>query len=75
MGQTILSDIVSIQSDVMSGLPVFRGTRVLIDTVIVELAAGTSLDDILADHPSLDRKDVLLFLSELSQFAQPQKAA
>jgi uncharacterized protein (DUF433 family) len=71
----ILKEIVSIRPDVMSGMPVFRGTRVPIEAVIVDLAGGSSLEEVLKDYPTLDRNDVELFLSALSQSAHPPKAA
>jgi uncharacterized protein (DUF433 family) len=70
-----LKDIVSIRPDVMSGMPVFRGTRVPIEAVIVDLAGGSSLEEIFEDYPTLDRTDVELFLTALSQSARPPQAA
>ena len=43
---------------VCGGEPVFRGTRVTLRTVLASLAAGDSVDDILADFPSLKAEDV-----------------
>ncbi len=46
-----LNEIVSVNREVMSGMPVFRGTRVPIEVVIVELAGGASLEEILRITP------------------------
>jgi uncharacterized protein (DUF433 family) len=43
---------------ICGGEPVFRGTRVLLRTVLASLAVGDSADDILADFPSLKPEDV-----------------
>ena len=43
---------------VCGGEPVFRGTRVLLRTVLASLAAGDAAEDILADFPSLKADDV-----------------
>jgi uncharacterized protein (DUF433 family) len=43
---------------ICGGEPVFRGTRVLLRTVLASLAAGDSAEDILADFPSLKADDV-----------------
>ncbi len=38
--------------------PVFRGTRVTLRTVLASLAEGDSIEEILADFPSLKAEDV-----------------
>jgi len=43
---------------ICGGEPVFKGTRVLLRTVLASLAAGDAVDDILADFPSLKPEDV-----------------
>jgi uncharacterized protein (DUF433 family) len=43
---------------VCGGEPVFKGTRVLLRTVLASLAAGDVVEDILADFPSLKADDV-----------------
>jgi uncharacterized protein (DUF433 family) len=43
---------------VCGGEPVFRGTRVTLRTVLASLAAGDSVNEILADFPSLKAEDV-----------------
>lgn len=44
--------------DVMLGKPVIRGTRITVEHILEELAAGTTLDDLLAAHPRLTRDDL-----------------
>lgn len=43
---------------VCGGDPVFRGTRVTLRTVLASLAAGDSVNEILADFPALKPEDV-----------------
>lgn len=40
------------------GEPVFRGTRVTLRTVLASLASGDTVEEILADFPSLTAEDV-----------------
>jgi uncharacterized protein (DUF433 family) len=40
------------------GEPVFKGTRVTLRTVLASLASGDSVEEILADFPSLTAEDV-----------------
>jgi uncharacterized protein (DUF433 family) len=43
---------------ICGGEPVFRGTSVLLRTVLASLAAGDAAEDILVDFPSLKADDV-----------------
>ena len=43
---------------ICGGEPVFRGTRVTLRTVLASLADGDSVEEILADFPSLKAEDV-----------------
>jgi len=58
------SSVISAQADVMSGAPVFKGTRVLAQTLIEYLEAGDSIDDFLEGFPSVSREQVIAFLEE-----------
>jgi uncharacterized protein (DUF433 family) len=58
------SAVVSADPNVMSGAPVFRGTRVLVQTLIEHLEAGDSIDDFLEGFPSVTREQVIAFLEE-----------
>jgi uncharacterized protein (DUF433 family) len=50
---------IAIDSDVCNGRPVVSGTRITVQTVLELLGAGDSIDDVLAEYPSLTREDVL----------------
>jgi uncharacterized protein (DUF433 family) len=54
MEKIIISD-----PNVMNGTPVFRGTRVPAAVLFDNLAAGLTLETILAEWPTLNRQDVL----------------
>jgi uncharacterized protein (DUF433 family) len=43
---------------ICGGSPVFKGTRVLLRTVLASLAAGDSPEEIIADFPSLSPDDI-----------------
>jgi uncharacterized protein (DUF433 family) len=49
----------------MSGTPVFRGTRVPMQTFIEYLQAGDSIDEFLEGFPSVSREQVIAFLRSL----------
>jgi len=44
---------------VMMGKPVVVGTRVTVETILEEIGAGESIEDVLAAHPRPTRDDVL----------------
>jgi uncharacterized protein (DUF433 family) len=55
---------ISTSPDVMSGAPVFTGTRVPVQTLIDSLEAGESIDDFLDGFPTVSRDQVVSFLEE-----------
>jgi len=57
-----LTEIVQVSAEVMSGAPVFRGTRVPVQTLLDHLEAGEPLDAFLADFPTVRREQAIQFL-------------
>lgn len=53
---------ITIDPDQMGGLPCIRGLRVTVSAVVGQLAAGRTIEDIVADYPYLERDDVLAAL-------------
>ena len=47
---------------ILGGTPVFRGTRVPVQTLIDYLEAGDRLDDFLADYPTVTREQTIAAL-------------
>ena len=50
---------VSIDPEVLSGTPVFTGTRVPVDALIANLEAGLTVDAFLDNFPSVSREQAL----------------
>jgi uncharacterized protein (DUF433 family) len=61
--------VVSVSPGVMSGAPVFPGTRVPVQTLIEYLEAGDSIDEFLAGFPSVSRSQVIAFLERATTLA------
>ena len=59
--------IINIDPEIMSGAPVFRGTRVTIQTLFDHLENGKTLDDFLEGFPSVTKENALAVL-ELAKF-------
>lgn len=55
-------------SDVMSGTPVFYGTRVPIQTLIDYITTGDTIETFLEDFPTVSREQVVRFLETAGQF-------
>jgi uncharacterized protein (DUF433 family) len=56
--------IVTSSPDILSGTPVFAGTRVPVQALIDYLEGGERIDDFLAGFPTVRREQVLAFLEE-----------
>ena len=64
------SIFVTVDPEVMSGAPVFKGTRVMLQTLIDHIEAGITLDDFMDGFPSVSREQIHLFLSESVRHAK-----
>ena len=53
---------ITIDSDIVSGTPVFRGTRVPVEALISNLEAGLTLDEFLENFPTVTREQALQVL-------------
>jgi uncharacterized protein (DUF433 family) len=53
---------ISIDRDVMSGTPVFQGTRVPVRTLFDYIADGSNLDEFLENFPTVRREHALKVL-------------
>jgi uncharacterized protein (DUF433 family) len=58
-----LESLVSCSPDLMSGTPVFAGTRVPVKNLLDYLAAGDSLADFLNQFPTVKREQAIALLS------------
>ena len=54
-----LLERISIDPNVCFGKPCVRGTRIWVSLLLDFLAAGASVEEILAGYPQLTRQDVL----------------
>ena len=59
--------VVRIDPDIMSGTPVFAGTRVPVRTLLDYLEGGESLDDFMEQFPTVARRQAIAFLEQASE--------
>lgn len=67
MKTEIETQVISRSPDIMSGAPVFTGTRVPVQTVIDYLAGGHPLSEFLDDFPTVSREQALELLERIKQ--------
>ena len=53
---------ITINPEVLSGVPVFRGTRVPVDALLTNLEAGLSVDEFVENFPTVTREQALKVL-------------
>ena len=53
---------ITVDPDIVSGTPVFRGTRVPVEALITNLEAGLTLDAFLENFPTVTREQALQVL-------------
>lgn len=54
-----LLDRITIEPGKCGGRPCIRGSRMRVSDVLELIANGASFEEVLADHPSLERDDLL----------------
>jgi len=70
-----MNRLVTISPEIQSGEPVFSGTRVPVKNLFDYLKGGDSLDEFLADFPSVNKDQVIELLSIAEHtftFAEPE---
>lgn len=61
---------ITIDPEVMGGKPCIRGMRVTVGMIVEAMAAGRSVDQLLADFPYLEEADIREALAFAAQLAQ-----
>lgn len=57
-----IKDIITIDKGILGGQPVFKGSRVPIETLFVHLEKGISLSEFLDDFPSVTKEQAVAVL-------------
>lgn len=64
IGRMRIDEIVHSDPEIMSGEPVFVGTRVPVRSLLDYLEGGDTLEEFLDDFPSVAREQAIAFLEE-----------
>jgi len=51
---------ISVNSEIMCGKPVIKGTRITVEQILRELSEGLTPAEITADHPTITITDICL---------------
>ncbi|MEO7313951.1 MAG: DUF433 domain-containing protein [Ginsengibacter sp.] len=58
-----IHEIITIDKDILGGQPVFKGTRVPVESLFDHLEAGVSLDEFLDDFPTVNKEQAVALLN------------
>ena len=67
-----ISDLITIDEEIVSGTPVFKGTRVPIQSLFDHLEKGIPIDDFLLDFPTVRKEQAIALLKFRNQDLLPQ---
>jgi len=62
-----LQRAVNIDQDILSGTPVFAGTRVPVESLFDHLKAGISLEEFLDEFPSVKKEQAMFLIGKHRQ--------
>ncbi len=68
MSTEVETQLISRSANILSGTPVFAGTRVPVQTIIDYVAGGHSLDEFLDDFPTVRREQALELLQQIKEW-------
>ncbi len=58
-----VQEIITIDSEILGGQPVFKDTRVPVESLFDHLEAGVSLNEFLDDFPTVSRENAVALLN------------
>jgi len=70
-----LNELVTIDPEILGGQPVFKGTRVPVETLFDHLEAGVSLHEFLDDFPTVTKEQAVAVLEVANKFLTAKNLA
>lgn len=58
-----VQQLITIDTEILGGQPVFKGTRVPVESLFDHLEAGVSLDEFLDDFPTVSKEQAVALLA------------
>lgn len=63
-----LNEIITVDQEILGGQPVFKGTRVPVESLFDHLEAGISLDEFLNDFTTVSKEQAIAALEVANKF-------
>ncbi len=57
-----INELIIVDEDILGGQPVFKGTRVPVESLFDHLEAGVPLDEFLDDFPTVSKEQAIALL-------------
>ena len=70
-----ISEIITIDTEILGGQPVFCGTRVPVESLFDHLETGVSLDEFLEDFPTVSKEQAISLLEIANRLLTSKNAA
>lgn len=70
-----IKNIINIDPEILAGQPVFKGTRVPVDSLFDHLEAGVSVDEFLEDFPTVSKEQVISILEIANKLVTSKNVA
>lgn len=70
-----IRELIIIDPDILREQPVFKGTRVPVESLFDHLEAGVSLDEFLDDFPTVSREQAVELLAIANKLLTSKNAA
>jgi uncharacterized protein (DUF433 family) len=70
-----IKDYIHIDKEILGGNPVFKGTRVPVDSLFMHLEKGISLDEFLADFPTVTKEQAIVVIEIASKILTSKNIA
>lgn len=70
-----INEIINVDEDILGGQPVFRGTRVPVESLFDHLEAGVPLYEFLEDFPTVSKEQAVALLDVANRLLTSKNVA
>lgn len=70
-----ITEIITVDEDILGGQPVFKGTRVPVESLFDHLEVGVPLDEFLEDFPTVSKEQAIALLDAANKLLTSKNVA
>lgn len=70
-----INELITVDEDILGGQPVFRGTRVPVESLFDHLEAGVPLNEFLDDFPTVSKQQAIALLEVANKLLTSKNVA